>query len=609
MSANPNILGISAFYHDSAAALVSGSRIVAAAHEERFTRVKHDKSFPQNSSAYCLQEAGLKPKDINAIVFYDNPFLTWDRFARNNCQDFKSFSRGVHSILAKKIWIQDFIEKYLGKDFTENSEIFILDHHTSHAASSFYASPFDKASILTMDGVGEWASTTLGSGSGSNINISQCINFPNSLGLLYSVFTYYCGFKVNSGEYKLMGLAPYGKPIYYNHIRENLIETKEDGSYRLNQEYFNFSSFDKMIDAKFCSLMGGPARRPESRISSREMDLAASIQKVTEDIVLDMCKYLKNETGLNNLVMSGCVALNCVAIGKIKKSGIFENMWIQPASGDAGGALGAALFASHNYFKQTRKQENKDSMRGAYLGPSYSNDDIKRLVDRRKLVAKIIEPKDRAELIADQLSNKKIVGYFDGRMEYGPRALGARSILADPTVENAQTVINTRIKFRESFRPFAPIALEEEAEKYFDFEDVSPYMLYVALIKEEFRHYHDDDQDISEDLIKEINKSRSTLPAITHIDYSARLQTVSNEYNPKLYDVMKIFKEKTGIGVLVNTSFNVRGEPIVCTPWDAYKCFMRTEIDILVLEDYIFFKEDQPLWEEDDNWIEIYDLD
>jgi carbamoyltransferase len=610
------VLGISGFYHDSAAALVQNGEIVAAAQEERFTRKKHDPRFPHNAINYCLEEAFIETDEIDAIVFYDSQIKTFDRIIKNcmhaGVDSLEQFDKATRSLLGSKMWLQDHLKKIIGSLGKINKLLF-TEHHMSHAASAFYPSPYEKAAILTVDGVGEWTTTSIGLGNRNNLEIFQEIHYPHSLGLLYSAFTYYCGFKVNSGEYKLMGLAPFGEPIYYDIIKDNLIDIKNDGSFRLNMEYFGYMDKMSMTNDKFHDLFGGLPREPESIITIKEMNIAASIQRVIEERIIDLARYAKKETGANNLVLAGGVALNCVANGKLQQQNIFDGIWIQPAAGDAGGALGAALLVSHQYFDVPRVANisKRDSQKGSYLGVQYSTSEVKAYLDRNNYPYECIV--DKAQLsstIADILASGKIVGYMSGRMEFGPRSLGARSILGDPRNKKTQSIMNLKIKYRESFRPFAPSVLQEDAEDYFDINCESPYMLLVAPVKEDRCNVPDPlDNTNSEDMLKIINQVRSDIPAVTHVDYSARVQTVHRDDKADFYDVIKAFKQKTGYSLLVNTSFNVRGEPIVCSPKDAYTCFMRTEMDVLVLESCILYKEKQPKFVDSDNWKKDYELD
>lgn len=608
------ILGVSALYHDAAASLVIDGEIVAAAQEERFTRKKHDLSVPVNAIGYCVEEGGIKGEDIDYIVFYDNPFLTLDRYMKNILaagSDSKDvIERSYHSMFSKKLWIHNELHNVLNT----NAQILVCEHHVSHAASAFYPSPFEDAVIITLDGVGEWATTTIGVGRGSSLRIEEEIRFPHSLGLLYSAFTYFCGFKVNSGDYKFMGLAPYGEPVYEKVIRDNLIDIKEDGSFRLNLEYFDFQYGRAMTNDKFAKLFGGDRREPESKITKREMDIAASAQKVVEDVILKIVKHAKKEYGrdIDNLVLAGGVALNCVANGKIKDAGIFKHMWIQPAAGDAGGSLGAALYAYYTYAAAERNVRVTDSQKGSFLGPSYSASYIMQFVESQGLQHHVYTEDLLFDKIAEELASGKVIGLFQGKMEFGPRALGNRSIIADPRSEIMQSKLNLKIKYRESFRPFAPAVLLEDVNKYFELDSESPYMLLVENVRKRRRYECSVQSDLArydEDMLKIVKQKRSDIPAVTHVDYSARIQTVSKERNRYFYHVLKAFMKKTGCGVLVNTSFNVRGEPIVCTPDDAYTCFMRTDMDILVLENVILYKKEQPNWSEKENWRQIYELD
>ena len=593
------ILGISAFYHDSAAALVRDGVVVAAAQEERFTRKKHDPSFPEHAIAYCLKEAGLKPDQLNYIAFYDKPMLKFERLLETYIafapRGFRSFSMAIPVWLREKLMMRRMIRGGLpGKT---SAPLLFMDHHESHAASAFFPSPFEEAAILTLDGVGEWTSTAWGVGRGNKIELTHHIQFPHSLGLLYSAFTYYCGFKVNSGEYKLMGLAPYGTPIYAAAIYKHLIDLKPDGSFWLNMDYFNYCQGLTMTNWRFNELFGGPPRNLESNIEQRHMDLAASIQAVAEEIILRMGRDLHEKTKMKYLVLAGGVALNCVANGRLLREGPFEDIWIQPAAGDAGGALGAALFTWHQLLDEPRYCSGTDSQKGSFLGPAFSRSQLLRFLERTGVPYTFIDDSVRhAEYIAELLSEEKVIGWFQGRMEFGPRALGARSIIGDARSPKMQATMNLKIKFRESFRPFAPIVLQEHAHEWFDMREgqESPYMLLVAPVLEEHRVAVSDEQLKTmfhdPDLRQRVNIARSVVPAITHVDYSARVQTVDRERNPRLYQVLQAFHEATGCPVLVNTSFNVRGEPIVCTPEDAYRCFLATEMDALVLEDFILLK-------------------
>ncbi len=610
-------LGISAFYHDSAAAIARDHEIIAAAQEERFSRRKHDPRFPRHAIDYCLGEAFLDPGELDAVIFYDDPLLTLDRVAQSALmaapEGHGVFDDAAQSLLRSKVWIEHIVEGALGT-LGKTGRLLCAEHHMSHAASAFYPSPFQEAAILTMDAVGEWATTTLGFGAANKIELLREVDYPHSVGLLYSAITTFCGFKVNSGEYKLMGLAPYGQPVYYDAIRSHLIDVKDDGSFRLNMEYFAYLSQAVMTNDRFAALFGGPARAPESRITRREMDLAASVQKITEEIVLRLARTARSITGAHDIVLAGGVALNCVANGKLLRDGVFDRLWIQPAAGDAGGALGAALLANHVYFERPRPQADgrTDGQKGSYLGPGYSSREVTAFLSGRGLPYEQVADADtRAGVIADVLVQGKIVGFFSGRMEFGPRALGARSILGDPRRSDTQSVMNLRIKYRESFRPFAPAVLIERVSDYFELEEESPYMLLVAPVREDRRLPFDLGENLhdTEDLLPVVNVPRSDVPAITHVDYSARVQTVHESTNPSFHRLIKAFEERTGYGLLVNTSFNVRGEPIVCSPEDAYLCFMRTEIDLLVLEDCLVWKDRQPPLKGDDDWRSRYELD
>jgi carbamoyltransferase len=590
--------------------LIRDHEIIAAAQEERFSRKKQDPRFPTHAIDYCLEEGRVEPSDLSAVVFYDNPILTFDRIVKSLLHvapaGIDQWKKAAPTWLGLKMRVQEAVRNKLAVDVP----VLFPEHHMSHAASAFYPSPFREAAILTLDGVGEWASSTIGVGRDAKIEIFKEIYFPHSLGLLYSAFTYYCGFKVNSGEYKLMGLASYGEPKYERLIREHLIDLRPDGSYRLNMEYFGFLDSNTMINEKFEELFGGPPRKPESRITRREMDLAASIQKVTEDAVLLLAAHTRQITGMRNLVMAGGVALNCVASGKLLRQQTFGKLWIQPAAGDAGGAVGAALLAAHHYFRLPRRPllDGRDGQKGSYLGPAYTNQEIKAFLDYRGYPYVEVTDEERAKLVARLIAGQKIVGYMVGRMEFGPRALGARSILGDARNEKTQSVMNLKIKYRESFRPFAPSVLRERCAEYFELDDDSPYMLLVAPVRED-RRIPIDGTMADDDMLPVINRRRSDIPAITHVDYSARIQTVDSVEKPDYYAVLKEFEVLTGYGIIVNTSFNVRGEPIVCSPDDAYRCFMRTEMDVLVMENCILHKEAQPPFVERENWREKYELD
>jgi carbamoyltransferase len=607
------VLGISALYHDAAAAIVRDGEIIAAAQEERFSRKKHDPRFPRHAINYCLEEAFIEPSELRAVVFYDNPILTLDRVLRSLAsvapRGEEQWRQAAGSLLGNKVHVPELIRETLGADVP----VLATEHHAAHAASAFYPSPYEEAAILTLDGVGEWATTTIGFGEGSRLQILKSIDYPHSLGLLYSAVTYFCGFKVNSGEYKLMGLAPYGEPIYADLIRDTLIDVKSDGSYRLDTSFFGFLDSTEMINDRFASLFGGPRRLPESRITRREMNLAASIQAVTEEIVTRCAQHARDLTGARNLVMAGGVALNCVANGKLLRQGIFDQLWIQPAAGDAGGSLGAALLVSHQHFDVPRRMHpaRRDTQRGSFLGPAYGGQEVRAFLDRHAYPYRVASPEERARTVADALAAGRIVGYAVGRMEFGPRALGARSILGDPRRAETQMQMNLKIKYRESFRPFAPSVIAERCSDYFELDVESPYMLLVAPVREQRRQRDDRTafEHGDDDMLAVVRQARSDIPAVTHVDYSARIQTVHREDKPDYYDVIRAFEDLTGCAVIVNTSFNVRGEPIVCTPEDAYRCFMRSEIDLLVLEDCILEKHQQPAWARDDAWRHEYELD
>ena len=595
-----NILGISAFYHDSAAALIQDGNIISAAQEERFSRKKHDEKFPTEAIKQVLAEGKIKLSEIDHVVFFEKPFLKFERLLETYLafapKGFKSFSLAMPIWLREKLFQKKFLFDYLqglDENFNNIKKIKFSEHHYSHAASAFYPSPFEEAIILTLDGVGEWATTTVAHGKGNKITMLKEIHFPHSLGLLYSAFTYYTGFKVNSGEYKVMGLAPYGKPVFKDLIIKNLIDLKEDGSFRLDMSYFNFATGLTMTNKKFENLFGQPTRKKENELLTQfHMDIAASIQAVTEEIVLRLTKDVAREYNLKNLCMAGGVALNCVANGKVLKQKIFENMWIQPAAGDAGGSLGAALAYWHQELNQKRIVNPKDSMRGSYLGPKYENPIVEKELLSLKAIFKKYSENDLINILADELSKEKTIGWFQGRMEFGPRALGARSILADPRSEKMQKELNLKVKFRESFRPFAPSILAEDLSNWFELEDISPYMLLVGEVKKNIQIPMSTEQEKLFG-IKKLNIKRSKIPAVTHVDYSARIQTVHQETNPRYYKLIKKFKEITGCPVLVNTSFNIRGEPIVCSVRDAFKCLMGTNLDILVIEDFILYRNKQ----------------
>jgi len=602
------ILGISAFYHDSAAVLVRDGKIVAAAQEERFTRKKHDHRFPGTAAAYCLREGGIDIKEVDCVAFYEKPFLKFERILETYLsyapRGLGSFLMAMPLWLKQKLWMKELIKTELGY----GGKILFTEHHESHAASAFFPSPFKSAAILTMDGVGEWATTTYGAGDGNKIRLLAEINFPHSLGMLYSAFTYYTGFKVNSGEYKLMGLAPYGEPKYKDLILRELIDVKDDGSFRLNMDYFNYAVGLTMTNGRFHKLFGGLPRKPEDKLTQKEMDLARSVQEVTEDVVLKIARHIKKETGERNLVLAGGVALNCVANGKLLRSGIFDDVWIQPAAGDAGGALGAALLVWHEYLEKPREAKKGDSMSGAYLGPEFSDEEILKFLKVKSLQFVKLKKEEVAEKAADLIAQEKVVGWFEGRMEFGPRALGARSIVGDARSPKMQSVMNLKIKFRESFRPFAPSVIAEKAGDYFELDRPSPYMLLVAdVVRSRRREMSAGQKKLFG--IDKLNVVRSDIPAVTHIDYSARIQTVHKETNPLYHELISVFDRKHGCPVIVNTSFNVRGEPIVCTPEDAYRCFMRTEMDYLIMGSYLLDKKSQRPVENDSDWRKDFQLD
>ena len=594
------VLGISAFYHDSAAALVEDGRIAAAAQEERFTRKKHDASFPAHAIRYCLDQAGIGIADIDQVAFYDKPFLKFERLLETYLafapKGFRSFQMAIPIWLREKLFQKDLLRKQFKDfepDFDWKNKLLFAEHHQSHAASAFFASPFEEAVVLTMDGVGEWATTSVGIGRGDKLEMVKEIHFPHSLGLLYSAFTYYTGFKVNSGEYKVMGLAPYGEPRYADTILENLLDLKEDGSFRLDQNYFNYCTGLTMTNGRFDALFGGPPRKPEEQLTQRHMDLAASIQSVTETVVLQITRALAQETQTENLCLAGGVALNCVANGKVLRDGRFENVWIQPAAGDAGGALGAALSAYHGFLAQPRKTNGGgDAMQGSYLGPRFGQDEVERRLSAAGAKFARLDDEDLLDAIVEALTAEKAVGWFQGRMEFGPRALGGRSILGDPRSPRMQKTLNLKVKYRESFRPFAPSVRREDVAEWFELNGDSPYMLIVADVLEGRRRAMTAEEEALFGIDK-LNVPRSDIPAVTHVDYSARIQTVHRETHPRYHALLTRFKERTGCPVLVNTSFNVRGEPIVCTPEDAFRCFMGTEIEVLAVENCLLRKEDQ----------------
>jgi carbamoyltransferase len=604
-----HILGISAFYHDSAACLLRNGEIVAAAQEERFTRKKGDASFPAHAIAYCLREGGISPRDLTAVAFYDKPLLKFERILETYLG---VVPRGLRSFLtAVPLWLKDrlYIDRQIGAGTGYRGKILWAEHHESHAASAFYPSPFDEAAILTIDGVGEWATASYGVGRGPDIALLAELRFPHSLGLLYSAFTYYTGFKVNSGEYKVMGLAPYGEPRYVNLILGELMDLKEDGSFKLNMKYFNYLDGLTMTTEAFHELFGGPPREPETPLTQRQMDLARSIQIVCEEVMLRIVRTLHGRTGQDNLCMAGGVALNGVANGRILREGPFKRLWVQPAAGDAGGALGVAYRAPQRYCGAPRPAASgRDRMQGALLGPAFREEEIEVFLDGRDIPSRRLDRPAMLREVAGILANEQVVGWVQGRMEFGPRALGARSILGDPRSPKMQALMNLKIKFREGFRPFAPSVRRERVADYFELAEDSPYMLLVAPVKRERQiPMSKDEQSLWG--IEKLNVPRSDIPAVTHIDYSARIQTVTREDNPMYYDLLGAFEELTGCGVLVNTSFNVRGEPIVCTPEDAYRCFMRTHIDYLVLGPFLLDKREQPAWKDAEDWRSAFQLD
>ncbi|MDP8289655.1 MAG: carbamoyltransferase [Candidatus Susulua stagnicola] len=604
-----NILGISAFYHDSAACLVQDGRIASAAQEERFTRKKHDQAFPKNAINYCLESNNLVSSDLDFVAFYDKPFLKFERILETYLSfapsGISSFVKAIPLWIKEKLWMKEFIKTELNYE----GQIVFSQHHQSHAASAFFPSPYQEAAFLTLDGVGEWATASFGVGKDNKINIQAEINFPHSLGLLYSAFTYYVGFRVNSGEYKLMGLAPYGEPKYKDLILSELMDLKEDGSFKLNMKYFNYCVGLTMVNKKFEKLFGGKPRKPESKLTQRDMDLARSVQVVTEEVVLRMVKHIYKKTGQKNLCLAGGVALNCVANGRIIRESPIDNLWIQPAAGDAGGALGAALFTWYQYLESERVTNGiKDSQRGSYLGPAFENSDIVNYLNQNDVSYTQLKDDQIPEVIADLIAQQKVIGWFQGQMEFGPRALGARSIIGDPRSPKMQEIMNLKIKFRESFRPFAPSILKEKVTDFFDINQESPYMLLVAPIKQEIRSKIDDNQDKLFGLDK-LNLIRSTIPAVTHVDYSARVQTVDEATNPLYYKMIKKFNDKYGCPIVINTSFNVRGEPIVCTPKDAYLCFMRTNIDYLIIGNCLIEKKEQKPSDKDIDYLREFNLD
>jgi carbamoyltransferase len=614
--ADRNILGLSAYYHDSAAALLQDGALIAAAQQERFSRKKHDAQFPADAISYCLEEAGLTLTDVDKIVFYDKPLVKFERLLETYLSyapsGFRSFAAAMPVWLKEKLYLKTTLKKELAAlgDCKPNKlpKLLFAEHHQSHAASAFYFSPFDRAAVLCLDGVGEWATTSTWVGHGGHLEPLWEIDFPHSLGLLYSAFTYFTGFKVNSGEYKLMGLAPYGEPKYADLILDKLLDLKDDGTFRLDMQYFNYCTGLTMTNKRFDELFGGPPRKAESSLTQREMDIAASIQVVTEEVVLRLARTIYQETGERYLCLAGGVALNCVANGRILREGPYDDIWIQPAAGDAGGAVGAAAIAWYGKPDRPRYVNGTDLMQGSYLGPRYSADKIRaELTDMGASYIELSES-DLLSQVATLLAEENVIGWFQGRMEFGPRALGGRSIIGDPRSAKMQSIMNLKIKYRESFRPFAPSVLIDRVSDYFEQTSPSPYMLIVAPVREELRHPLTDEQ---QNLfgIERLKLKRSELPAITHVDYSARVQTVHEETNPRYYRLIKQFDDLTGCGVVVNTSFNVRGEPIVCTPSDAYRCFMRTEMDYLVIENFLLDKSAQPHWEKDTSWQTEFELD
>jgi len=595
------ILGISAYYHDSAAAIIDNGEIIAAAQEERFTRIKHDNSFPRNAILYCLKEANINPSQLENIVFYEKPFLKFERLLETYLsfapKGFKSFTSSMPLWIKDKLFQKNNLVKELKKcfdlDINWKKKLLFSEHHLSHAASAFYPSKFDRAAVLTLDGVGEWTTTSLAIGNGNELKVIKEIHFPHSLGLLYSSFTYYTGFKVNSGEYKVMGLAPYGSPIYVDLIKDNLLQINEDGSFQLDISFFDFCTGLTMTNKKFHDLFDGPPRKPEDKITQKEMDLAASLQKVIEEIIIKLAKSIANETGEKNFCLAGGVALNCVANGMLFKEKIFDNIWIQPAAGDAGGALGAALAIWHIFYNKERiKPIFQDNMKGSFLGPSYKKSEIEIILKKCGAVFHHFKQEEFIDKIVKELDSQKAIGWMQGRMEFGPRALGNRSIIADARSPYMQKQLNLKVKYRESFRPFAPSIIREEVDNWFEYNEDSPYMLMVANIKEKRKKIMND-QEKSLFGIEKLNIPKSSVPAITHVDYSARLQTVHEQTNKKFYELIKKFYEVTGCPLVINTSFNVRGEPIICSPEDAFKCFMGTELDMLAIENFILFKNEQ----------------
>ena len=610
------ILGISAYYHDSAACLIRDGKVIAAAQEERFSRVKHDSRFPYKAIQYCAQEAGIDPSKIDRVVFYEKPFLKFERLLETYFafapKGFRSFAAAmpiwIKEKLSQKYNLIKSLESIFDAEINWSEKLLFSEHHLSHAASAFYPSPFQKAAVLTLDGVGEWTTTSLAVGNGKNLTVIKEIHFPHSLGLLYSAFSYYTGFRVNSGEYKVMGLAPYGEPRYVDLIKSHLIDIKEDGSFHLDMSYFDYCVGLTMTNEKFHNLFGGPPRQAETELSQREMDLAASIQKITEEVVIKLAKAIAKETGEKNLCLAGGVALNCVVNGILSRENIFDNIWIQPAAGDAGGSLGAALAAWHiSYNKDRVLSDERDEMSGSYLGPSFSNEDIEDFLSDCGAKFHKFDEQNLIKKVVISLSEEKAVGWFQGRMEFGPRALGNRSIIADPRSKFMQKQLNLKVKYRESFRPFAPSILSEYVSEWFEHNGISPYMLFVANVKK-IKRLEMTDQQKNLFGIEKLNIARSAVPAITHVDYSARIQTVHKDTNPIYHSLISQFNELTGCPIVVNTSFNIRGEPIVCTPADAFRCFMGTELDVLAIGDYLLYKTEQDSGLRD-NYEEKYELD
>ncbi len=604
-----NILGISAFYHDSAACLVKDGQILSAVQEERLTRKKHDQSFPKNSIRYCLDHAGLTAKDLDYVAFYEKPFLKFERILETYMAyaplGIASFIKSMPVWIKQKLWIKDLISSEL--EF--KGPIIFPEHHESHVASAFFPSPFTEAAVLTMDGVGEWATSSLAIGKDNKIQILKEIRFPHSIGLLYSAFTYYTGFRVNSGEYKVMGLAPYGEPKFKDLILKHLIDVKEDGSFKLNMKYFDYCAGLRMTNRNFHELFGGPPRKPESRLTQRDMDLARSIQDVTEEVMLRMARHARKVTGMKNLCLAGGVALNCVGNGKILAEKIFDQIWIQPAAGDAGGALGAALYAWHQALGNPRKTDSKrDSLKGSYLGPEFSDGLIENYLKQNQIPYEHLNDLEIPERVADLIAQEKVIGWFEGRLEFGPRALGARSIIGDARSPKMQETMNLKIKFREGFRPFAPTILREKVSQYFEMESESPYMLLVAPVQKSIRKLMNAEQEKLFG-IDRLNVTRSTIPSVTHVDYSARIQTVDEETNPLYYRLLKKLDEKYGCPVIINTSFNVRGEPMVCTPEEAFTCFMRTHMDYLIMGSFLLDKTKQTPSKKDSDWAKKFKLD